>query len=257
MQYKILVVDNEGFARTAMKDLLERSGYSVEVAADGNESIEKIKSAPFQFGIVILDYRMPGKDGATTAKEILSITQDLYVLIHSADVSRSAMEASWNAGAMTFIDKEKGAEKFLETVRYWCKKYEENILRAGRGSPEGDKSAIQRVGFIGESKALLDVAILIEKLQNEKFGTVLITGESGTGKEAVALALHKNSPRKDGPFIPVNCSAIPETLIEGTLLVMRRALSPVPTDGRKGSSRRPRAEVSLWTKSETRCRRCK
>lgn len=233
MQYKILIADDEGYVRIAIKDLLVKHGYDVEMAGSGDEAIEKIKSAPFLYGLVLLDYRMPGKDGATTAKEILAITQDLFVLIHSGDDSRTAIDAAWNAGVAKFIQKDANPQKFLETIAHWCKKYEESVLRASR-TLEGNPGVISRVGFIGASKATEKIAATIESLRHESIATVLITGESGTGKEVLAKALHRNSPRREGPFVAVNCGAMPENLVESTLFGHEKGSFTGATNRQKG-----------------------
>lgn len=218
MTYKILVVDDQEFAAYATKQLLEQNGFKVEIATSGDSAIAKVKSAPTDYGLVILDYQMPEKDGATTARELLSITKELFILIHSGDETRMALRNTWNAGAVEFIDKTSNSAKFVSTVKEWAAKYEDQILkpRIPKNLCEREK-LIRSIGLWGRSSALAKIAEKVKHHENEDQLTVLITGASGTGKGEIARAFHLNSPRKNKPFITVNCGAIPENLIESTL----------------------------------------
>lgn len=218
MSYKILVVDDQEYAVVAAKQLLEKHGFKVDTATSGDCAIEKIKSSPSDYGLVILDYQMPEKDGATTAREILSITKDLLILIHSGNETRMALLSTWNAGAVAFIDKNSKAEEFVNTVKEWAKKYEQETLKARVPQTTSEREEkIHSIGLSGRSEALAKIADKVKHHQGEDRLTVLITGPSGAGKGQIARAFHYNSLRKDKPFITVNCGAIPENLIESTL----------------------------------------
>jgi CheY-like chemotaxis protein len=100
---KLLVVDDDPINLEAIRSVLTAQGYQVDTAAGGNEAIRKVSSNPYGYALAILDFRMGDKNGAETAKEILTITKYLFVLIHSADESREALQSAWEAGAVKFI----------------------------------------------------------------------------------------------------------------------------------------------------------
>lgn len=214
MQYHILVVDDEPTYLEATKNALEPKGYVVHTAANGDEAIEKVKTAPKLYALVILDYRMPGKDGAQTAQALISINPDIYLLVYS-----SALNFQFKAGHVEFVDKKAGREVFLRTVENWCTKYDATTRTVNPFTPISvDEKDIASAGMIGSSPTMGEIARFIKKIQPQGSDlTVLVTGEDGTGKEVVAKAIHRNSTRQHQPFVSINCGAIPEGLVESEL----------------------------------------
>lgn len=214
MQYHILVVDDEPTYLEATKNALESKGYIVHTARNGDEAIEKVKDAPKLYALVILDYRMPGKDGAQTAQALISINPDIYILIYS-----SALNFQFRAGQVEFVDKNAGREVFLRTVETWCTKYDATTRTVTPFTPFSvDEKDIASTGMIGSSPAMGEIARFINKIKPQGSDlTVLITGEDGTGKEIIAKAIHRNSTRHNHPFVSINCGAIPEGLVESEL----------------------------------------
>ncbi|MBI4402599.1 MAG: sigma-54-dependent Fis family transcriptional regulator [Deltaproteobacteria bacterium] len=211
---KLLVIDDETEALYATKQFLERRGYQVDTASSGGEGISKLRQNPDQYGVIVLDYRMEGKNGAQTAEECLAIKKDLYILILSADTSQAAAVSTWRAGAVTFIEKSQGNDVFLKTLEHWVNKYQQEHVTLSRASEQSDNERLIRsIGLIGASEALAAIAQQVLTYQSkESDATVLIRGESGTGKELIAKAIHKMSAQKDKPFVAINCGAIAREL---------------------------------------------
>lgn len=217
MAFKILVVDDEELAlSTAQHSLKDESDLEVHTASDAATALSMVKAAPSDYAVVLLDYQMPDKDGATLTKEILAINPNLIVAINSGDYSREALKKCFAAGATDFIEKETAPEDFREKVRLFCKKFEETAEEFREPTPDESRSIIESIGMIGRSQALAEVARLVQ-LVAPRDCTVLIHGESGTGKELIARAVHNKSNRRRRPFVAINVAAIPESLIESDL----------------------------------------
>ena len=105
MQYRILVVDDDDMNLKSTKYLLEQWGYKAETAKSGDEAIQRVRSAPDAFAIILLDYRMPGKNGADTAREIRSFNEESLIVMHTGDDTRLAIKETYKAGAVDFIEK--------------------------------------------------------------------------------------------------------------------------------------------------------
>jgi two-component system response regulator PilR (NtrC family) len=212
MQTKILVVDDELSMREFLSILLEREGYSTRLAENAESALQLLESE--DFALVISDVNMPGLDGIRLLERIKKLTPETAVLLITAfSTAEQAVEAM-KLGAYDYIAKPFKVEEIKVLVRNALEKrtlQKENIRL---------KQEIQeRYGFsglIGKSKKMRDVYTLIEKVSTSNTN-VLVLGESGTGKELAAKAIHYNSPRKDKSFVPVNCGAIPENLMESEL----------------------------------------
>ncbi len=210
---RILVVDDEESMRHMLATVLGREGYDVRVAADAASALESLAADPAD--VVITDVRMPGTmDGLGLVERVVKDGHQASVVVMSAYGSRDLALEAIRRGAYDYIDKPFTADDILLAIAIATErqKLRDEVRRmklafeqtAGPGS------------LVGKSAAMRQVYSTIEKISAFK-STVLITGESGTGKELVAKAIHVTSPRRDKPFIPVNCGAIPETLIESEL----------------------------------------
>jgi DNA-binding NtrC family response regulator len=208
----ILVIDDAPEIRFSMSEVLRREGFSVDVACDGQEAIEKFGNN--YFDVVITDLAMPKKNGMDVLCFLKEHSPDtICIVITGFGTIQGAVEAM-RQGAFDYLTKPVKLEKVIVVID---KALEVRELKRENQSLRQELQYIQ--GFdrmVGVSKAMQEVFELVEKVAGTD-STVLITGESGTGKELIAHALHYNSKRKDRPFIPVNCAAIPEELLESEL----------------------------------------
>jgi two-component system response regulator AtoC len=208
---KILVVDDEPSVQNSLR-MIFKNDHQVILAGSAEEAIIKFRSE--EPDLVFLDIIMPGKDGIEILKEIREIQPLTPVIMLTATRTvRTAVEAM-KLGAYDYISKPFD----LEEIRLAAQKaLESRDLKMENLRLQGEVEERYRFdNIIGKSKEMREVFSTIRQI-SEKSSTVLIHGESGTGKELVARAIHYNSPRKNKPFVAVNCAAIPETLIESEL----------------------------------------
>ena len=210
---KILVVDDDALVRDVVQKGLSRMGeYDAEVAQSGLEAIEKMEKDVFD--LVLTDLKMPEMDGLELLKIIKGTRPEVMVILMTAYGSIETAVEAMKMGADDYITKPINFDDLLIHV---AKAQKENLLvRENRLLRMEVKKKFEFNNIIGKSKKMREVFSLIEKVAIGS-STVIIYGGSGTGKELVAKAIHYNSPRADRPFIPFNCGAIPETLVESEL----------------------------------------
>lgn len=210
---KILVVDDEAPVREILKKgLSQMGGFSVEVARNGLEAIEKIENDVFD--LVLTDMKMPGMDGLELLKTIKGTWPDIMVILITAYGSVETAVEAMKMGANDYITKPIDLNELSIHI---SKAQRENLLfRENRLLRLEVRKKFEFKNIIGKSRPMQEVFSLIEKVAPSN-STVIIYGGSGTGKELVAKAIHYNSSRADKPFIPFNCGAIPETLVESEL----------------------------------------
>lgn len=210
MERSILIVDDEASMREFLAILLGREGYRTESAADAGEALARLEERTFD--LIISDVRMPGLSGIELLEQVKRSWPDTAVLIMTAYSAVEDAVAAMKQGACDYIAKPFKVGELTTLVRNALEKHDlkrENVrLRRELRDRYG--------GFVGKSRVMRELYTLIEKVAPSD-ANVLITGESGTGKELAARALHAQSLRSDGPFIGVNCSAIPDTLMESEL----------------------------------------
>jgi len=209
MPGKVLIIDDEQNIRRTMEMIHRNAGWSTASASNGDEALELLQRE--KFDVIYLDIVMPGRDGIEILKEIKLRwpEQTVVILTGQATVDR-AVEAI-RLGAFDFLEKDCGKEKILLTSH---NAYELHSL-----SEENRKLRRRITGrqeFIGKSHAFLNILKQINKVAPTN-ARVLILGESGTGKELIGREIHERSKRANGPFVKVNCAAIPEELIEAEL----------------------------------------
>lgn len=206
--FKILVADDDADLRLAVVSALSENHYLVDQAQDGEEAINRITAG--HYDLVLLDVNMPRLTGIEALKEIKAHDPSIIVIILTAFSNvRDAVEVT-KEGAYNYLEKPIKAENLVYMVDKALKA--KHMVRNLTLSAPVFKLP-NGTDFIGQSNEMKKIFTVIDKLSRVDTA-VLIRGESGTGKELVAQALHYNSPRKDNRFVTINCSAIPENLIE-------------------------------------------
>lgn len=210
--FTILTIDDEENIRNGLADNFELEGYNVEQAANGKEGLEKIAAGGID--LVITDLRMDGLSGEEVVQHVTTEYPGIPIIVLTGHGSIDDATAAIKAGAFDFLTKPLDLDHLNIVVK--------NALR-GKELAEQNKQLLQKLkkqteesDMIGKSVELTKVKTLISKAAPTK-ASVLITGESGVGKELVANAIHKQSPRKDNPFIIVHCAALSESLLESEL----------------------------------------
>ncbi|WP_257958424.1 sigma 54-interacting transcriptional regulator [Bacillus sp. V3-13] len=208
----ILIVDDEESVRTVLKALLRREGYEVETASDGEEAVSKAKL--FHPALVIMDIRMPNKDGMEAFREMREFDKDISVIMMTAFAAVETAVEAMKIGAYDYIIKPFNNEevKILVKRALQVQNLKEEVKVLHR-----ELSHNYRLDkLLTNSFKMMQLYKMIGKVAQTN-ATVLITGESGTGKELVANTIHYNSHRLTGPFVKINCGALPEGLLESEL----------------------------------------
>lgn len=206
---KILVIDDERAIRNTLKEILEFEKFEVEIAEDGLEGLEKIEKATYD--VILCDIKMPRMDGIEVLEKIQIIDPDIAVVMISGHGTIDTAVEAIKKGAYDFISKPLDLNRLLITIR--------NATDRTKLVTEA-KALKRRVSksyeMIGQSEPLEGIRNMIHRVAASD-ARVFITGQNGTGKELVARWLHELSNRSKGPFIEVNCAAIPSELIESEL----------------------------------------
>lgn len=205
--YRILLVDDEADLLSLWKLRLESNSYQVTTALSGEEALAKL--AMIRPHLVITDLRMPGIDGITLFEAVRKRNRAIPVIIITAHGSIPEAVEATRQGVFSFLTKPIDGRDLVREVEKALK-----FSAAGAG-PRDDRG--KWCSDIIYKSAVMEQLLSKARLVAETDATVLIRGESGTGKELLAIAIHRASDRRQGPFIPVNCTAIPETLLESEL----------------------------------------
>lgn len=210
--YSILIIDDDPDIRETMTTLLTMNGYKAVALPDGPSALSAIKDEKFH--MVITDLRLPGMDGIEILKRVKEMEPNMQCIVITGYATVSTAVEAMRAGAYDYIMKPFNTTEILMTIK---RALEYQDLK--RENVELKKNLQMRYKFdnlIGKSGEIKKVCQLIEKVAPTD-STILILGESGTGKELVARTIHFNSHRKNKPLVPINCAAIPETLLESEL----------------------------------------
>jgi two-component system response regulator AtoC len=209
---KILVVDDDAVARELLAEALRKEGYGVEAVAGGAEAIERGRHT--RFDLVLTDIRMGSVDGLAVLKEFKQASPETSIVLLTAFGSMEGAIAAIRQGAYDYLAKPFKKEEIKLVVRRGLD--HSRLVRENARFREELRERDERTQLVGSSPPMLEVYKLIARVAAGK-STVLLEGESGTGKELVARAIHANGLRQNGPFVPVNCAALPETLLETEL----------------------------------------
>ncbi|KMP11706.1 hypothetical protein UR09_01975 [Candidatus Nitromaritima sp. SCGC AAA799-A02] len=206
---KILVVEDEEGMRFFLSEALAKEGYRYKTASEGQQAIKRLKKEPFD--LVILDYNLPHMDGLETFRKMKQVDPDISVIMITAYGSKDLAYQAMNEGVFDFFNKPLDVGEMRVVIhraleRVQLKKEVRNLR-----SNLQEKFGVDRI--LGSSSGIRQVIERVRRVA-ESDVSVLILGESGTGKEIVAQAVHAHSSRRNGPFIKVNCAAVPQDLLE-------------------------------------------
>ena len=208
---KILIIEDEDAIRRVLKKVLldENPKFVIDEAVDGVDAIDKVKNSLYD--LIICDIKMPKKDGIEVLNFIKKYSEDSNVIMISGHGDLKTAVQAMRIGAFDYIEKPPDLNNLLISVRGALK------TKVFSKKPKSQKKLKQnRYEIVGDSKKIVDLKNLLLKLSPTN-AKVLILGPNGSGKELVARQIHLNSLRNDGPFVEVNCAAIPSELIESEL----------------------------------------
>ncbi|RMF89342.1 MAG: sigma-54-dependent Fis family transcriptional regulator [Nitrospinota bacterium] len=212
MPATILVVDDDPEMTTVLQEILSEEGWEVETAGDGEEALAKLRQQEYE--LLLTDLRMPGMDGMTLMEQARLLYPDIQVIVITAFGSIDSAIEAMKQGAYDYITKPFHLDEMLLTIHKALK--ERALHREVVRLRQEVEQTYEFANILGKSPAMQHLFTMMRRVA-QSTANVLITGESGTGKELVAKAIHYHSSRKQGPFIPVNCGAIPEELLESEL----------------------------------------
>ena len=225
----LLIVDDEQGMRQLLTHVFGRAGHAVRAAENGAKALELLRQGPAD--LIVSDVKMPDMNGIELLRKVREFLPDVAVVMMTAFATVDTAREAFKLGADDFIQKPFDvdelkliAEKALERLR---------LLQENRAFKRAQRDRARLDQIIGHSQKMQAVYQMIETVSQVQ-STILITGESGTGKEMVARAIHNLSPRADKPFMPVNCGAFTETLLESELFGYVRGAFTGATANRKG-----------------------
>ncbi len=209
---KVLVVDDESNARTALAEILKEEGFAVETAADGFKALGHFED--FQPDVVLTDLKMPGMDGVELLEKIHQADPAVQVVVMTAFAAVDTAVSAMRRGAADYLTKPLNTDELLVVLR---RSVEHGQLRAETKRLKSQLAERYRFdNIIGSSPEMQQVFKTVAQIAPSR-ATVLLSGESGTGKELVAAAIHHRSPRGEGPFVKLHCAALAPTLLESEL----------------------------------------
>src|SRR5436190_4714641 len=226
---KLLIVDDEAGYRKVLRAIFEDEGHDVVTASDGRAALAHL--AKGKRDLVISDVRMPDIDGIELLKKAREQDPDIGVVLMTAFGTIETAREAFKLGADDFIQKPFNNEELKVIVKRTLEK--QAIISENRAFRNAQRQMGTLSNIVGQSEKMLELFRMIEAVARER-STILITGESGTGKELVARAIHEQSDRAGKPFIPINCGALTETLLESELFGFVKGAFTGANAGRAG-----------------------
>ncbi len=223
---QVLLVDDDNSFREVMSFHLDDAGIPAALATDGNDALRQFRRQPFP--VVVTDLKMPGMDGMALLEEVKRLAPDTLVIVITAFGDVATAVQAMKEGAYDFIAKPCEREHFVLVVQ---RALEVAGLKAELRSLKDSASANK--DFIFASSTMRTIMETLDRVADSD-ASVLLLGESGTGKELLAHRLHRQSPRSTGPFVPVNCAAIPRDLLESELFGHKKGAFTGAVQDRKG-----------------------
>lgn len=208
----VLIVEDDTKLRNALKEIMTREGYAVDATESGDIAVSMIKDTVYD--LVITDLKLPGMDGMDVLRAVQKLARYTSVIIVTAYATVDTAVEAMKEGAEDYIAKPFNLDEIRLIVRKVLDK--KVLVDDNRFLRNQLKKKYSFGNLVGNSEAMVEVYKTIEKIKDSR-ATVLILGETGTGKELVARAIHFNSVRSEKPFLPVNCAALAETLLESEL----------------------------------------
>ncbi len=205
---RVLVVDNDRTVRWVLEKALADEGYTVDTAGDGKAALDMIAST--RYALAVMDVKMPVMDGITAMRSIRELNEPPEVIMITAYSSMENTVEAMKLGAFDHVVKPFDIDEVVGLARRAIEKYETREIPAAPAEPENADR------IIGSSPVMRELYKLLGRLAPTS-SSVLITGETGTGKDLIARAIHYHSPRRNGPFIMVNCASLPGELLESEL----------------------------------------
>jgi two-component system, NtrC family, nitrogen regulation response regulator NtrX len=210
---KILIVDDESSIRRAFKSVLEQEPYEIDEAFDGIDCLDKLKQK--SYNIIFMDIKMPRKDGVETLEEVTQLYPNIPVVMISGNSDIKVVVRCMRQGAADYMVKPFDINQLYNSIKNALN--DASIPQKSRKTRSISPQVKLNRHIIGKSEKVREMNKHIELAAKYDKTDVLILGPNGAGKELVAQGIHQQSTRSKGPFIEINCAAIPETLIEGTL----------------------------------------
>lgn len=217
MNSRILIADNDRDTRNSLAALLTDKGFVCVKASDGEEAIKHVKED--NFDIMIIDIKLPKWNGIQVLEKVCKISPRTLIMITTASATVETAIEALRKGAVDYLTKPLDYNDVVVRVKKMRKL--QQVLLENQYLKQEIHSKYNQYMIIGDSPVMQNVYKMIDKVANST-SNILITGKSGTGKELVARAIHQSSPRTNAPFIPINCSAIPENLFESELFGFKK-----------------------------------
>ena len=217
MQDQILIVDDHQPVCKSLSEVLKRAGYEAHMASNGYEALEAIRQE--RFAVVVTDIDMPKMDGLEILQRTKALVPDTAVVIITGCATVDTAVSSMKYGAYDYITKPISSDKIKAVVQGALTRMPARAIAPQQTMKATPPSLTRRI--ITADSQMLDILNMVSFIAPTD-STVLVQGESGTGKELIARAVHENSLRSRGPFIPVNCAALPESLLESELFGYER-----------------------------------
>jgi len=244
----ILAVDDSVATLEVISRNLTAAGYVVYTCGSVEEAGGFLDETPVD--LIITDYKMPKSNGLELIKYVRDNFKDTEIMMITGYPSITGAVEAMRDGAGEYLAKPFTGDELLAVVRRILDK------QARRRAVHADNTELSAFGIIGSCPQMQAVFGLIRKA-SQTSANVFISGESGTGKELVARAVHYNSDRRASAFVPVNCSAIPDTLLESELFGHVKGAFTGAKDSRAGFLKSPTTGPSFWTRSGTQARACR